>query len=284
MATRTFEFEYWDVFTRTPLKGNPLCVFLGARGLSDAEMLAMARETNLSETTFVLPGNHVRIWTPVEEYPFAGHPTLGTAMALRKPGMARIVLEEKIGPVPVRFEEQAGGFVYGEMTQTDPVFAEAHPPAAIARLLNVTVADFVPGLPIVDVSTGRPNLIVLFKSLKTVKSLNPDWNQIRDYFGANQRGFYFLTPETDSPAAKFHARKLTSRTEDPVTGSAAGCAVAFLVKYGLAKPGERFVIEQGGEVQRAGELYVAARREGERITGVTVGGYCVRVMQGKLCL
>ncbi len=115
-----YAFEYWDVFTRTPLTGNPLCVFLDARGLSDREMLSLARETNLSETTFILPENRVRIWSPVEEYPFAGHPTLGNAMALRKPGMKQIVLQEKIGLVPVDFEEHPAGLVYGEMLQPDP--------------------------------------------------------------------------------------------------------------------------------------------------------------------
>ena len=118
-APRRYSFEYWDVFTRTPLAGNPLCVFLDARGLSDREMLSLARETNLSETTFVLPENRVRIWSPVEEYPFAGHPTLGTAMALRKAGMKQIVLQEKIGLVPVEFEEHTDGSIYGEMLQPD---------------------------------------------------------------------------------------------------------------------------------------------------------------------
>ena len=122
-ARRRYAFEYWDVFTRQALQGNPLCVFLDAQGLTDQEMLALARETNLSETAFVLPDNRVRIWTPVEEYPFAGHPTLGTAMALRKSSMKQIVLQEKIGPVPVDFEEHSDGMVYGEMLQPAPIFA-----------------------------------------------------------------------------------------------------------------------------------------------------------------
>jgi len=220
---RHYAFEYWDVFTRNPLHGNPLCVFLDARGMADSEMLALARETNLSETTFVLPNDRVRIWSPVEEYPFAGHPTLGTAMALRKPGMKQIVLQEKIGPVPVDFEEHADGLVYGEMLQPAPVFAEEHKPEEIATLLKVSPSDFLNDAPILNISTGRPNLIVFFKKLSTVKELKPDWARIRDYFatGDGQRGFYFLTPETETAGARFHARKLSPRTEDPATGSAA---------------------------------------------------------------
>ncbi len=189
---RRYAFEYWDVFTQRPLHGNPLCVFLDAQGLSDEEMLSLARETNLSETTFVLPNQHVRIWSPVEEYPFAGHPTLGTAMALRKPGMKQIVLQEKIGPVPVDFEEHSNGATYGEMLQPAPIFAEEHKPEDIARLLNISAADFVSDAPILNVSTGRPNLIVTLKRLAVVKTLKPDWPGIREYFagGDPQRGFY----------------------------------------------------------------------------------------------
>jgi trans-2,3-dihydro-3-hydroxyanthranilate isomerase len=283
---RRYSFEYWDVFTRQRLHGNPLCVFLDAQGLTDREMLALARETNLSETTFVLPANQVRIWTPLEEYPFAGHPTLGTAMALRKPGLKRIVLQEKIGPVPVDFEEHADGFVYGEMLQPEPVFAEEHKPADIARLLNASPDDFLNGAPILNVSTGRPNLIVMFKKLATVKTLQPDWARIREYFAAgdHQRGFYFLTPETETSGAQYHARKLTPRTEDPATGSAAGCAAVYFVQQGLVKPGERVSIEQGAEVGRPSELLVSAEKIGPKVGNVRVGGYAVKSLRGEVAL
>lgn len=285
-TARRYPFEYWDVFTRQPLQGNPLCVFLDARGLADEEMLALARETNLSETTFILPDNHVRIWTPIEEYPFAGHPTLGTAMALRKPGMNQIVLQEKVGPVPVDFEEHADGFVYGEMLQPDPVFAEEHKPEDIARLFNVTPDDLLPHAPIENVSTGRPNLIVMFKKISTIKALQPDWSRIREYFasGDRQRGFYFLTPETTSSTARYHARKLTPRTEDPATGSAAGCAAAYFVKQGWVKSGQRISVEQGAEVGRPSELFISAEKTGAKIGNVRVGGYCVKSFHGELAL
>jgi trans-2,3-dihydro-3-hydroxyanthranilate isomerase len=283
---RRYAFEYWDVFTREPLRGNPLCVFLDARGLSDAEMLALARETNLSETTFVLPDNRVRIWTPLEEYPFAGHPTLGTAMALRKPGTKQMVLHEKIGPVPVDFEEHEDGSVYGEMVQPNPVFAEEHKAEDIARLLNVSATDFVGGAPILNISTGRPNLIVIFKKLVTVQALRPDWARIHDYFASGdvQRGFYFLTRETQTSEAEYHARKLTPRTEDPATGSAAGCAAAYFVKMGWIKPGERIQLEQGAEKGRPSELFISAEQTGNEIGNVRVGGYAVRSFRGDLDL
>lgn len=285
-ARRRYTFEYWDVFTQHPLHGNPLCVFLDAQGLTDQEMLALARETNLSETTFVLPDLRVRIWTPVEEYPFAGHPTLGTAMALRKPGMKQIILQEKIGPVPVNFEEHADGLIYGEMLQPDPVFAEQHKAEDIARLFNISVEQLASGAPILNVSTGRPNLIVMLKRLAALKALKPDWARIRDYFagGDTQRGFYFLTQETESPTAQYHARKLTPRTEDPATGSAAGCAAAYFVKQGWVKSGERIRLEQGSEMGRPSELFVSAGKNGEQIGNVRVGGYAVRSFRGEATL
>src|ERR1700759_572770 len=126
----------WDVFSSKPLEGNSLAVFSDARGLSDAEMQAIAREMNLSETTFILPrdakvekerGVRVRIFTVQEELPFAGHPTLGTAFALRgSTGAREIVLELNVGKVPVSFEEHSGEPAFGEMTQIDPVFGPVH--------------------------------------------------------------------------------------------------------------------------------------------------------------
>jgi trans-2,3-dihydro-3-hydroxyanthranilate isomerase len=283
-AVRRYAFEYWDVFTRHPLQGNPLCVFLDAQGLADQEMQALARETNLSETTFVLPANRVRIWTPLEEFPFAGHPTLGTAMALRKPAMKQIVLQEKIGAVPVDFEEHSDGFVYGEMLQPEPIFAEEHKPEDIARLLNVSPTDLLSDAPILNISTGRPNLIVMFKKFAAIKTLQPDWARIREYFAAgdHQRGFYFLTPETETPTARYHARKLVPRGEDPATGSAAGCAAAYFVRQGWVKSGERISIEQGAEMGRPSELFISAEKVGNKIGSVRVGGYAVKSFHGEL--
>jgi trans-2,3-dihydro-3-hydroxyanthranilate isomerase len=290
LARPTYAYEVWDVFTRTPLTGNPLCIFTDARGMSDAEMQAVARETNLSETTFVLPAAdparvRVRIFSPVTEYPFAGHPTLGTALALRRRGMRRIVLQENIGPIPVEFSGPESA-VRGDMLQTDPVFAETHEPAVIARLLGCPVSAFLPDRPIVNVSTGRPNLIVCFRNLAALRSVRPDWPAIAAYFqtGDRERGFYFLTPEVEDRSALLHARKLNPRGEDPATGSAAGCAIAYAVRQGMAKSGESYWMEQGTEARRPSQLFVSARLEADKITGVRVGGYAVPVMKGRLAL
>jgi trans-2,3-dihydro-3-hydroxyanthranilate isomerase len=194
---RRYVYEQWDVFTRTALAGNPLAVFLDATGLSDAQMLAIARETNLSETTFVFPrdgateaakGVRVRIFTREQELPFAGHPALGTARALlaRKGGKtpAKIVLDLNVGPIPVMFEDPAG---YGEMIQQDAVVAETHPAASIAPLLGLRTDDFVPAYPIRNVSTGRPNLMVMLRSLDAIRKIQVDWNAVAKYFATGDK-------------------------------------------------------------------------------------------------
>jgi trans-2,3-dihydro-3-hydroxyanthranilate isomerase len=132
------------------------------------------------------------------------------------------------------------------------------------------------------VSTGRPNLIVMLKTLRAMRALRVDWNGVADYFasGDKARSFYFLTEETED-GGKYHARKLTPRTEDPVTGSAAGSAIAWLVSRKLVGSGERIVVEQGAEVSRPGKLYVSAEAARSGATQVRVGGYCVKAWTGQ---
>src|SRR5689334_6379081 len=146
-AQRHLPFAQLDVFTSNPLEGNPLAVYFDGRGLSDDQMQAIAREMNLSETTFILPrdpatekerGVRVRIFTVQEELPFAGHPTLGTAFALRgNSGSQEIKLDLNVGPVPVQFEEAAGKPTFGEMTQADPVFGRVHEPQTISEVTGI---------------------------------------------------------------------------------------------------------------------------------------------------
>src|SRR5213596_3490937 len=161
MPARTYELVQLDVFTKTPLSGNPLAIFPDARGLNDGEMQALAREMNLSETTFIFPrdaateareGKKVRIFTVETELPFAGHPTLGTALYLyasesTKP--AEISLDLKVGKIPVRFTantENAGGDrvdgqVFGEMRQRDPEFGAPFSRADVARVIGIPVNE-----------------------------------------------------------------------------------------------------------------------------------------------
>ncbi|BDC51140.1 phenazine biosynthesis protein PhzF [Bryobacterales bacterium F-183] len=273
-------YEQWDVFTQTRLTGNPLAVFLDATGFTDAQMLAIARETNLSETTFIFPkepGHRVRIFTREQELPFAGHPTLGTAAVLRAhTGKDKITLRLNAGEFTVEFDKSG----YGEMVQQDAVAAELHDVAAIAPLLGLSLDDFDTAYPIQNLSTGRPNLIVMLKSLVSLGKAAVNWPAAAQYFadGDRQRGFYLLTREVLNKQARVHARKPTRGGDDPATGAAAGPAAAYLVRNGIAKPNERVLIEQGTEIGRPSQIYVSA----DGLRNIRVGGYCVKAMEGSL--
>lgn len=296
--SRRFAMTQWDVFTSNPLEGNSLAVFSDARGLSAAEMQAIAKEMNLSETTFIFPheprepeiererGVRVRIFTVEEELPFAGHPTLGTAFALRgATGAGEIALELNVGRVPVRFEDPQGQPTFGEMTQVDPVFGIEHGREAVARATGLNVDDFDPSLPIQTVSTGVPFTITPLKSLATIQDLRLDLRRAGEYLERSGGKFlYFVTRQTVDPAAGLHARMLFYNGEDPATGSAAGCTAAWMVAHGVAEPDERILIEQGVEMQRPSRIFVRASRHDNRIVNVRVGGNAVEVIRGEVFL
>jgi trans-2,3-dihydro-3-hydroxyanthranilate isomerase len=293
MPTRRFPFVQVDVFAARALEGNALAVFTDARGLSDAELQAIARETNLSETTFVLPDPaappgapvRVRIFTVGEEVPFAGHPTLGTAAVLRgATGAREVVLALAVGEIPVAFEDRAEG-LFGEMRQRDPVFGDVHPRAEVARALGLDEGALDPALPVETVSTGLPFAIVPFRSLAALRELRADWSRVERWLaGTDARFLYLVCRETEDPAARLHARMIFYGGEDPATGSAAGCCTAWMVRHGLLAPGERALIEQGIEARRPSRIFVRAGREGERVADVRVGGYVVEVARGELGL
>ena len=290
-----FTMTQWDVFSSNPLEGNSLAVVSDARGLSDAAMHAIAKEMNLSETTFVFPraaeierqsGVRVRIFTVEEELPFAGHPTLGTAFALRgESGATEITLELNVGKVPVRFEETAGSPTFGEMTQVDPTFGVRHDREAMARATGLRVEDFDSSLPIETVSTGLPYVVTPLKSLEVIQELRVDLHRAGEYLESTGSKFmYFVTRETVDPAAGLHARMLFYNGEDPATGSAAGCAAAWMVKNGVAKSDQRVLIEQGLEIKRPSRIFVRAARRDNRIVNVRVGGNAVEVIRGEVFL
>jgi len=294
MVPRSFPFVWVDIFAKKPLEGNQLAVFPDARGLSDEEMQSIARETHLSETTFVLPENEktdlergfkTRIFAVLGEMPFAGHPTLGTASVLcGMRGLTEITLALKVGNIPVRFST-LDGHPFGEMVQKDPVMGETHDLRAVAKALKVSRNDLDPTHPIQTVSTGVPFAIVPFKSLETMSRIRPDWSAIEEYLKRTDASFFYLiSRETIDPSASLHARMIFSGGEDPATGSAAGPAVAWMVLHGLAKPGQRVMIEQGLEIQRTSRLYARADlREGKPVN-VRVGGHCAQVIRGELSL
>ncbi len=303
---RRFSFVQLDVFSHRPLEGNPLAVFTDARGLSAATMQALAREMNLSETTFVFPrpaavererGVRVRIFTPQEELPFAGHPTLGTAAALpaarsagSKPAPAvkkptTIILELGVGPIPVVFSADSHGKLFGEMRQRDPEFGALHSRDEVARVAGIAPNDIADDLPIQTVSTGVPFAIVPLKTLDAIAKVRIDFNQLTDYSKQHDGAFsfYFVTRETLERNARLHARMIFSNGEDPATGSAAGCAAAWMVRHGVARPDESALIEQGTEVHRRSRLYVRAGIEGDRVVNVRVGGHTVEILRGEVC-
>ena len=295
---RRFPFVQWDVFTSEKLKGNPLAIFTDARGLADADMSAIARETNLSETTFIFPreaaveherGVLVRIFTPREELPFAGHPTLGTAMALRAarmPNAAEIVLELKIGKIPVTFRAESDGRTFGEMQQKDAEFGARHTHEAVAPLVGLKAGDIASDLPIEAVSTGSAFVILPVKSLAAIRSVRVNFAAVSEYLAqTGLRNFYLVTRETEDPKARLHARLLIAGGgEDPATGSAAGCAAAWMVKNGVARSDEQVMIEQGAEVHRQGQIFVRATLQGESVRNVRVGGHAVEVIRGEYSL
>ncbi len=292
MSTR-LEMVQLDVFTSNPLEGNALAVFLDGRGLSDEQMQALAKETNLSETTFILRrepevekarGVRVRIFTVREELPFAGHPTLGTAFVLRGASRAEeIVLDLNVGKVPVRFEDS--GTPFGEMTQREPTFGIIHEPDAVARACGFDVEILDPSLPIQTVSTGLPFTIVPVRSLNAIQNLQVNYAKASEYLtrtGGNF--FYFVTRDTGNAEARLHARMFFYNGEDPATGSAAGCAAAWMTAHGVAQSNERVLIEQGIEMKRPSRIFVRAGRVDNRIVNVCVGGNAVEVMRGEVCL
>ena len=292
---RGFAMAQWDVFSSNPLEGNSLAVLSDARGLSDSEMQAIAKETNLSETTFVLPrdpsvererGVRVRIFTVEEELLFAGHPTLGTAFALRgSTGCSEIALELNVGKILVRFERNDGQPDFAEMTQNDPVFGLIHDREVVARATGLNVQDFDSSLPIQTVSTGLPFTVAPLRSLATIQNLSLNLREASQYLQkSGGKFFYFVSRETIDAKAGLHARMLFYNGEDPATGSAAGCAAAWMVQHGVADPEQQVLIEQGVEMRRPSRIFVRASRRDNRVVNVRVGGNAVEVIRGEIFL
>ena len=309
MPDRTYEFVQLDVFTQTPLTGNPLAIFIDARGLNDGEMQALAREMNLSETTFILPrdpateakeGKKVRIFTVAEELPFAGHPTLGTALHLSAsesaPNLeepAEITLDLRAGKIPVRFtadstnggRKRVDGQVFGEMRQRDPEFGVTFSREEVARVIGIAADEIPPEWPVQIVSTGLPFAIVGIRDQKTLANLSFSHAQAAEFLkNTEAKFFYFLCPDRHEGRLEARARMFFYGGEDPATGSAAGCAASWMVQHGIAESDEQVVIRQGVEIRRPSEMYVRATRDGARVTNVRVGGYAVEVLRGTVCL
>jgi len=243
------ELSYFivDVFSAAPLEGNPLAVVMDTCALSTERMQAIAREFNLSETTFVErrhpdierhEGVRVRIFTTEEELPFAGHPTLGTASILRlvAPDTVRevtVTLQLNVGAVPVQFSPDGN---FGEMTQRDPEFGSELDMHRVAELTGLDIEDLDSTLPPQIVSTGTAFAIVVLKTHAALARLNVSQQQATAWLRTQgARWFYVLAP-TGRETSSWRARMQFGGGEDPATGSAAGCAISYLVRRGAVPP------------------------------------------------
>jgi trans-2,3-dihydro-3-hydroxyanthranilate isomerase len=304
--TRSLKFYQADVFTSQPFGGNPVAVFPDADGLTDDELQQIAREMNLSETVFVFPPTdpaavaRLRIFTPTQEIPFAGHPVLGTFYVLAQLG--RISIQEPVTPVvqecniglfPVELHAEQSRVVRVVMSQPKPEFLD--PIDAVDDVYLIGGALSLPKHVIADtkwplqvVSTGLPVLIVPVRTLTAVRSINPDASAIINVcerFGAN--GIMVFTTVTVESFASVHARMFAPKIgilEDPATGSAGGALGAYLVQNGVVEVGPTtdILIEQGYEIDRPSRILVQVESDDDVIQGVKVGGHCVMVVEGVL--
>ena len=286
-----------DVFTRRRLAGNPLAVFPDARDLTDVQMQAIAREMNLSETVFVFRRNtlteaargyRMRIFTVKQELPFAGHPTLGTAAVIRRFVESRRVgtvrLEENAGVVPVEFDDIEGteDAVYGEMTQPIAELGPSHARELVAPALGLDAWDLSPDLAPQTVSTGMPCCVVPLRGVDQLKYMR--LNSAKEAEVLKATGTVLLYAIAREAEGEWQARMQFYGGEDPATGSAAGCATAYLVGNGVEPPEKRILFRQGLVVHRPSEIFGRARMENGKLTEVRVAGCTVFVARGRFFL
>jgi trans-2,3-dihydro-3-hydroxyanthranilate isomerase len=299
---RTYRYAQVDVFTRTPFTGNPLAVFPDAAGLTDAEMQKIARELNLSETTFVLPSDHpkaayrVRIFTPVKELPYAGHPSVGTAWVLAQEGRIRLQgrrtsvhQDVPAGILQIDIEAGDAGPEAVFTTQAPPEFGPVvSDRAKVAKALGLTESDLREDLPIQLVSTGLPWLLVPLKDAAALDKVRPN---LAMFHGEDSvyHDIYPFTLDPRDPTATSEGRGFPTREfEDPVTGSASGCVGAYLVRHGLVKPVNgtvAFTHHQGRHLKRPGVVHIEVDADPQGAPRVVrIGGAAVHVLAGSVTM
>ncbi|MGA3192782.1 MAG: PhzF family phenazine biosynthesis protein [Candidatus Bathyarchaeia archaeon] len=292
---RSLEFCLLDVFAEEKYAGNQLAVFRNARALSKVQMQKIANEMHFSETTFILSdeerdgGYDVRIFTPANELPFAGHPTLGTAYVIRHHVLNRtvkkVLLNLKVGQIPVTFEKDTAGNEILWMKQIPPAFGETFDAVGISEALCLEVKDVDSRFPIQEVSTGTPFTIVPLKSLEAVKRARVNRERHEKLTKAAQTGILVFSPETYEKENDLNVRvfvDLFGIPEDPATGSGNGCLAGYLSRYRYF--GSDIVdirVEQGCEIRRPSLLRLKARKRLNEIQ-VHVGGKVVMVANGEL--
>jgi len=282
-------FYIVDVFAEEKYAGNQLAVVRGGAGLPDETLQKIALEMNYSETTFVLSeeetggGYDVRIFTPGDEIPFAGHPTLGTAYVIQYEILAgpveSITLKLKAGEIPVTFGEVLW------MRQLPPTFGATLDSALIAPTLNLEMTDLDDRSPVQEVSTGLPALIVPLRDLDALQRCKVDWERHTEVAGPGKNLYVFCPESHDDGPGDLSARMFANDPgvpEDPATGSAAGCLAGYLLEHGyLGTDSIDVRVEQGYEIGRPSLLYLQAARDGDQTT-VHVGGKVQMVARGEL--
>jgi trans-2,3-dihydro-3-hydroxyanthranilate isomerase len=279
----TYRYVLCDVFTDTPLEGNQLGVFTDARGLSTEQMQRLARELNFSESTFVLPaeaGGHarMRIFTPTIEVPFAGHPTLGTAVVLATPlQLEEIHLETGRGIVPVRLERDGARITFGRMEQPLPSVTPYQDVDELLAALGVERSE----LPVELYDNGLQHVYVCLGSEEEVAALEPDYGRLAKLpavLGIN----CFAGSGTRWKTRMFAPG--AGVLEDPATGSAAGPLAVHLARHGPIAWGDEIEITQGVEIKRPSKLYARAEGSDDAVERVEVGGSAVVVARGEFRL
>jgi trans-2,3-dihydro-3-hydroxyanthranilate isomerase len=281
-----------DVFSKGKYTGNPLAVFKNAGNISDNEMQQIAKEINYSETTFILSdskndgGYDVRIFTPNEEVPFAGHPTLGTAYIIQnevvEAPLDNLILNFKGGQIPVSFNNQEELLW---MKQNEPTFGRILDANKISDVLNIHKENIDDRFPIQEVSTGLPVIVVPLKSLEAVKKVKINREKYFELIEhTDAKAIMVFSPETYNSKNDLNVRDFADYygvPEDAATGSANGCLAAYLVKYRYFENSEINIrVEQGYEIERPSLLFLKAGDDNGKIN-VYVGGKVVKIAQGE---
>lgn len=295
-----YKYLHFDVFTDRPFEGNQLAVFPEPAGLTSSQMQAIAQEMAFSESTFIFPPERggdarMRIFTPAEELPIAGHPTIGSTFALAAegvvaPGTDRFVFELGVGPTPVSLEWNGGHLLFAWMTQPNPTFGgTVGDRRAIASALGVRETDLQPDLPVQMVSCGVPFLFVPLQTRAAVDAVSIDRKALTAATSSANlpETPVFIFTLAGEGRESTYSRMLAPGfgiAEDPATGSAAGPLGSYLVEHGAVSPQAGATLEnrQGVAMRRPSRIHISIEGRPGAITRVRVGGKAVLVGRGEL--
>ena len=294
-------YLHYDVFTGEVLQGNQLAVFTDARALDPSAMQRVAREMNFSESTFILPPARsdtdirMRIFTPMNEMPMAGHPTIGSTFALAhagviRPGSSRFVFGLNIGPVPVDLEWSGNALRFAWMTQSTPTFGPViKDRAAAAAALGLQSDDLAQNLPVQEVSCGVPYLMVPLRDRQTVDRAVSDTAAFRRFMSAAglDLAIFLFSVEPKGAAETVYSRMFAPEfgiIEDPATGSASGPLGCYLVRHGIVSgdAAQGMISLQGVAMGRSSRIHIQVNGGSDNISQVRVGGEAVLVGSGEL--